>query len=207
MGSAGAQRTRRLARRGAARAGPDRHPQRTDHLRLYLHSTEDTYAELKIRLNNQVPTPTPTPTNTPTPPPRRPIRRRPPAPPRRRPRPPTRRCRASPPTCPRRRIRSLPRRPFSTSGLPPLPTERRGHSVKVSREEPAAGCLSKTCSCSIQQIVFLNHGSFGACPKAVFDVYQEWQRRLERQPVQFLGMEFAEHMRAAAAALGEYLRG
>ncbi len=36
-------------------------------LRLYLHSTEDTFAELKIVVNNQVPTPTPTPTNTPTP--------------------------------------------------------------------------------------------------------------------------------------------
>jgi penicillin-binding protein 1C len=35
-------------------------------LRLYLHSTEDTFAELKIVVNNQVPTPTPTPTNTPT---------------------------------------------------------------------------------------------------------------------------------------------
>lgn len=36
-------------------------------LRLYLHSTEDTFAELKIVVNNQVPTPTPTPTDTPTP--------------------------------------------------------------------------------------------------------------------------------------------
>ncbi|MCI0518852.1 MAG: transglycosylase domain-containing protein, partial [Chloroflexi bacterium] len=38
-------------------------------LRLYMHSTEDTHAELEIRLNMQVPTPTPTvtPTATPTP--------------------------------------------------------------------------------------------------------------------------------------------
>jgi len=36
-------------------------------LRLYMHSTEDTYAEITIRLNLQVPTPTPTPTETATP--------------------------------------------------------------------------------------------------------------------------------------------
>ena len=35
-------------------------------------------------------------------------------------------------------------------------------------------------------IIFFNHGSFGACPKPVFAEYQRWQLELERQPIEFL---------------------
>ena len=54
-------------------------------------------------------------------------------------------------------------------------------------------------------VVFLNHGSYGATPKPVFEEYQNWQRRLERQPVLFLGRELPALMRESRAALGNYL--
>jgi isopenicillin-N epimerase len=56
-------------------------------------------------------------------------------------------------------------------------------------------------------VVFLNHGSFGACPKPVFEAYQGYQRELERQPVEFLALErtFGERLDVARSALARYL--
>jgi isopenicillin-N epimerase len=54
-------------------------------------------------------------------------------------------------------------------------------------------------------IVFLNHGSYGATPKPVFEAYQKWQLRLERQPVLFLGREIYGLLKEARDALGSYL--
>jgi isopenicillin-N epimerase len=54
-------------------------------------------------------------------------------------------------------------------------------------------------------VVFLNHGSFGACPRPVFDTYQRWQRELERQPVEFLARRYPELIEDAKARLASFL--
>lgn len=54
-------------------------------------------------------------------------------------------------------------------------------------------------------ITFLNHGSFGACPKPVFDAYQNWQRKLENQPVQFMAIDVYEHLALARNKLGAFI--
>ena len=55
------------------------------------------------------------------------------------------------------------------------------------------------------RVTFLNHGSFGAVPRAVFREYQYWQRQLERQPVEFLGRKFTDLMLNARSILAEYI--
>ncbi len=55
------------------------------------------------------------------------------------------------------------------------------------------------------EVIFLNHGSFGATPRPVFEVYQDWQRQLERQPIQFLTRDMLDQFRNARHELASFL--
>jgi isopenicillin-N epimerase len=54
-------------------------------------------------------------------------------------------------------------------------------------------------------VVYLNHGSFGACPRPVFERYQRWQRELEREPVQFIKSRLHDLLAEARAELGAFV--
>ncbi len=56
-----------------------------------------------------------------------------------------------------------------------------------------------------KDIHFLNFGSFGATPKPIFDYYQQWQRVLEAEPVQFMAFDGYEYLATSRAALANYL--
>ena len=82
-------------------------------------------------------------------------------------------------------------------------TSEQRYSTTQTRAEPVAAVgrhyLLR------RDIAFLNHGSFGACPGPVFETYQEWQRRLESQPVAFLGRDLSEYLTSARQPLARYL--
>src|SRR6266481_2993 len=54
-------------------------------------------------------------------------------------------------------------------------------------------------------IAFLNHGSFGACPKAILDLQTELRRKMEAEPVQFLWRRYEEWLEPARAALARFV--
>src|SRR5436853_2254406 len=55
------------------------------------------------------------------------------------------------------------------------------------------------------QVVYLNHGAFGACPRAVLEYQRQIRDRLERQPIQFFVRDLEELLDKARSALAKFL--
>ena len=55
------------------------------------------------------------------------------------------------------------------------------------------------------EVVYLDHGCYGACPRVVFERYQAWQAELERRPVEFLGRRLEGLLAEARAAFAAYV--
>jgi isopenicillin-N epimerase len=55
------------------------------------------------------------------------------------------------------------------------------------------------------EITYLGFGSFGACPKPIFEDYQKWQLELEYEPVQFITVNGPNYLKASREALATYI--
>lgn len=55
------------------------------------------------------------------------------------------------------------------------------------------------------EVVFLNHGSFGACPRAVLQLQSELRARMEREPVRFFVRELPPLLDAARAEVAAFV--
>lgn len=55
------------------------------------------------------------------------------------------------------------------------------------------------------EVTFLNHGSFGACPRPVLDAQSRWRERLERGPVQFLFRDLTGLLDSARVELASFV--
>ena len=55
------------------------------------------------------------------------------------------------------------------------------------------------------ELTFLNHGSFGACPKPIFENYQNFQREMESDPVYFIQKKFPKHLEKAKKPLADFI--
>ena len=55
-------------------------------------------------------------------------------------------------------------------------------------------------------VVFLNHGSFGACPTPVLEAQRAWRDRLESEPVRFMVDELEPALDMARARVATFLR-
>lgn len=56
-----------------------------------------------------------------------------------------------------------------------------------------------------QSITYLNHGSFGASPKPIFEEFQRLQLELENEPVQFIVKKSLIYLKTAKEKLAEYV--
>lgn len=54
-------------------------------------------------------------------------------------------------------------------------------------------------------ITFLNHGSFGACPKPIFEEFQRFQLELESEPVDFIVKKQSKYLKIARESLAKFV--
>ena len=54
-------------------------------------------------------------------------------------------------------------------------------------------------------VAFLNHGSFGACPKPILKLQADLRRQMEAEPVQFLWRRYEERLDPSRRQVAEFV--
>ncbi len=54
-------------------------------------------------------------------------------------------------------------------------------------------------------ITYLNFGSFGACPKPIYEDYQKWQRLLEWEPCRYIAVDGVNYLKTSREALASFI--
>ncbi len=95
---------------------------------------------------------------------------------------------------------------MTTSEEPPtaLPDESEGPAASATLARPAAAALRANWALE-PGLVFLNHGSFGACPRAALQVQADLRAALEADPVRFLDGELEGRLDTARARIAAFL--
>ena len=88
-------------------------------------------------------------------------------------------------------LRTPPGSPGPSPGSPPSPLRGEGFSLDEWLLDP--------------EVAFLNHGSFGATPRAVLAEQDRWRALMERHPTHFMSEDVPPALRSAAAKLAAFV--
>src|SRR5439155_4881120 len=85
------------------------------------------------------------------------------------------------------------------------PSRNELPAMKLSKpKRPAPSALRRHWSLA-SDVVFLNHGSFGACPEPVLELQTELRQKMEATPVQFLWRNYEALLEPARAAVAKFI--
>jgi isopenicillin-N epimerase len=75
----------------------------------------------------------------------------------------------------------------------------------VAGRDPVAGSPFAALWTLDPEVHYLNHGSFGACPRPVLEFQAELRARLEREPVDFMNRQLKGRLGEVRGALGDFV--
>jgi isopenicillin-N epimerase len=76
----------------------------------------------------------------------------------------------------------------------------------VDKDQPLSRAPSPATDWALDPTVtYLNHGSFGACPKSILEVQMGWRAKLEANPSRFLGRELEDLLDWARSEIGAFV--